>query len=347
MEPFIILYIYLFCIWLFTSNVKKEKEKKKLQVSLSFIGLLFLLGFKAPFVGSDMETYIPAFQGSEPKFSLEPDFVYGFEVGFLYYMSLIKMITSDVQIYIFISALVILLPISVLIYRYSKNPMLSILIYTSWYLYYFSFSGLRQALAISICALATLFIFKKKIIPFVALVVGASTIHTSALVFIFAFPLYWLKFSSKIKLGVCFIILIILFLFKDIIMLVADFIFRDDRYTGHIQTTSVGGITIAVVYMIFALFQVYYDKKGTNSYISILLLISIIQFTGGYSQTIPRVGYYFLPLFALSFPEALSAIKAKTRSIYSWAFVVWFTTFFFLQASSRYLEVVPYKFFWN
>ena len=202
-------------------------------------------------------------------------------------------------------------------------------------------------MAISICALATPFLFKRKIIPFVVLVFGASTVHTSALVFLFAFPLYWLKFSSKIKLVVFFSLLTILFLFKDIIMLVADFIFRGDKYTGHIQTTSVGGITMAIVYMIFALFQVYYNKKGTNPYISILLLISIIQFTGGYSQTVPRVAYYFLPLFALSFPEALSAIKAKTRSIYSFVLVVLFTTFFFLQASSHYLEVVPYKFFWD
>lgn len=347
MEPFILLYTYFFCVWFLTLKISNEKAKKKAQVLYSFIGLLFLLGFKDPFLGSDMASYIPAFDNREASFSLEPDYVYGFEIGFLNYMSLVKMISSDNQVFILISALVILIPIAILIYKYSKNPMISIFIYTSWYLYYFSFSGLRQAIAVSICVIATLFMLRKRLIPFILTTVLASTIHTSALVFLFAYPLYWLKISTKVKLFAFFGMLLVLLMFKDIISLVADIVFRDNHYSGHINTATTGGVTIAIVYMFFALFQIFYNKNGTNPYISILLLISTIQFTGGYSQTIPRIAYYFLPLFALSFPEALSAINDKTRSIYTAVLIVLFISFFFLQASSHYLEVVPFRFFWE
>ena len=348
MAPFILLYLYLFLIWFMTRTITKEKKRKQYQTVLSFLGLLFLLGFHDPSIGTDMGAYIPAFQSREPRFSLNPDIVYGFEPGFVNYLSLIKYFTNNEQAFLFISAIVILFPVLWLIKSYSKNTMFSIIIYTSWYLYYFSFSGLRQAIAVSICVLATLCLLKKKLIPYIVIVVLASSIHTSALFFIIAYPLYWLKMPTRIQLLVFIVLLLVLLFFKDIIVTVANLVFgADNRYSGHIQSSSFGGYTIAIVYLCFGVFQIYHNKQHSNPYIPFLLLITILQFTGVYSQTIPRIAYYFLPIFALSFPEALSNINNKNRPMYTCAFVMLFVTFFFMQASSHYLEVTPFKFFWE
>lgn len=350
MEPFIYLFVYLILLSLITRGLP-SKYKTTVQCVGSFVALLFLLGLHSPNVGSDMQHYIPAFQGAEKELTLRPDFVLGFEPGFVFYMSAIKFLTSDEQVFLFISAIIILIPIILLISHYSKMPMLSVIIYTSWYLYYFSFSGLRQSLAISICVIASLFLLKRKLIPFVLIVIIASQIHASALLFIVAYPLYWMRISNLKLLIASLIILFILIAFKDVISLVADFIFGEgNRYSGHIQSGEFGGFTIALVYLLIAVLQIVVNSKSSgheNPYIPFLLLLMLFQFTGIYSQTIPRMGYYFLPFFALSFPEMIKQLPKKNRTVIELALVVLFVTFFFIQASTHYLEVTPFKFYWE
>lgn len=350
MEPFIYLFVFLILLFLISRSLP-SKYRTMVQCVGSFVALLFLLGFHSPNVGWDMQHYIPAFQGVEKELTMRPDFVLGFEPGFVLYMSAIKILTSDEQVFLFISAIIILVPIILLIYKYSKMPMLSIIIYTSWYLYYFSFSGLRQSLAISICVIASLFLLKRKLIPFVLIVVVASQIHASALLYLIAYPLYWMRISNMKLFIASLVFLFILIAFKDVISLVADFVFGEgNRYSGHIQSGEFGGFTIALVYLAIAVMQIVINSKRPdheNPFIPFLLLLMLLQFTGIYSQTIPRMGYYFLPFFALSFPEMIKQIPKKNRTFTELALVVVFVAFFFLQASTHYLEVTPFKFYWE
>lgn len=168
MTAFIILYCYLFLAWCFSRNIKDNNKRKEIQCIFSACGLIFLLGLHSPTLGCDVAgAYVPAFErvGTKPIISTD-DSIFGFELGYMNYMVLIRQITDDPQWFLFVSSLIIVIPIVFLFYKYSENVMFSIIIYTSWYLYYFAFSGLRQSIAISICALATIFIFKRKLLFF-------------------------------------------------------------------------------------------------------------------------------------------------------------------------------------
>ena len=352
MTAFVSLYCYLFIIWMISQNIKDIKERRTFQSVASALGLLFLLGFHSPALGCDVAgSYIPAFERMGTQFVTSiDDSIYGFELGYMNYMALIHHFTDDAQVFLFITALIILIPIIVLIYKYSKNVMLSILIYTSWYLYYFSFSGLRQAMAIGICAIATNFLFKRKLLPFVAIVYLASLFHTSALLFLLVYPMYVYRYKiSNKKLFILGILAIcILVFFQGSMRFVAMILFgSESRYVESLENSEFGGVTIALIYLAFALFQMFVDKKNSNPYLPILFFLAAIQMTGMYSQTIPRLTYYFIPIFSLSFPQALNAINKNMRFMYQSALLILFVSFFIMQASSHYLDVTPFKFFWE
>lgn len=349
MTAFVLLYIYIFFIWIVSNTKKDDTSKRRFQCVASAIGLIFLLAFHSPTLGCDIVgSYVPAFErtGKDFVFSID-DSIYGFELGFMNYMVLIHHITNDVQVFLIISSFIIVIPIIYLFYLKSTNVMFSVLIYTSWYLYYFSFSGLRQCLAISICVIASVFVFKRKIIPFILLVLLASFFHTSAMFFLLAYALYNYKIRTRKILFIGVILLIVLTTFKNTMLIVADIVFGvDNKYSSHLSSTEYGGVTIAIVYFIFMLYQMYVSKKD-NKYISFLMLLTIIQTTGMYSQVIPRLAYYFIPFFALSFPEALHSLPQQKRLLAQTSLLFVFIAFFLMQANSHYLDVTPFKFFWE
>lgn len=351
MSAFILLYCYLFLVWIFTSTIRYKEKQRSIQSIASCMGLLFLLGLHSPELGCDVNgSYVPAFEHTDATFITSPDdAIYGFELGYMNYMALIHYLTNNVQVFLFITALIAVIPIIYLIYKYSKNMMFSIIIYTSWYLYYFSFSGLRQVIAVGLCAIATNFLFKRKLIPFVAIVYVASLFHTSALLFIIAYPLYVYRISNKKLLIFGLLAVCVLVFSQNSMQLVAMILFgADSRYADKFTNTEFGGFTIAIIYFVFALYQMYVDKKSSNPYLPILILLGVIQTTGIYSQTIPRLAYYFIPLFALSFPEVLNMVRdRKTRMISQCFFIVIFVSFFMMQANGHYLNVTPFKFFWE
>lgn len=350
MTAFILLYCYLFIVWALSSNIKDYTSKRRFQAVASGLGLLFLLGLHSPTLGVDVAaSYVPAFEHVRSDFTMSTDpTMYNFEWGFVDYMVLIHRFTSDVQVYLFITAVVILAPIVHFIYKYSENVMLSVVIYASWFAYYFSFSGIRQSIAISVCVVATHFLFKRKLLPFVLIVFMASRIHTSAMLYILAYPLYVYRLSNKKMMLWGIACIAVLILFQDTMQFVAMILFgSDNKYADRFSSVEFGGYTMAIVYFVLGLYQLYLDKRNSNFYIPFIFFLAVIQTTGIYSQTIPRLAYYFAPLFALSFPQALANKPRATRLANQALLVVMFVSFFFLQAGSGYLNVVPFKFFWE
>src|SRR5699024_2717968 len=81
-----------------------------------------------------------------------------------------------------LSSLLILGPIFYMVKKISTNPLLSIFIYFTIYLYLQSFNIIRQLIAVSIIFLGLFFLVKKeKPWIYILFVLGAATFHISAL----------------------------------------------------------------------------------------------------------------------------------------------------------------------
>ena len=348
MEPFVFLFVYLLCVWLISAHITDENKRIRHQCVLSFLGLLFYLGFHSPTLGIDIENaYVPAFEMSSTDF-IHPESIFAFEKGFVVYMSLVKCVTSSPQVYLFISAFIILLPIFYLIYEKSKIKMLSIIIYASWQLYVFSFSGLRQAIAVSIVCLGYKFIYEKKLIYFLGLVVLATFIHTSALLSVVAYPLFWSNINKKLLLISGTIFIIALVSSHQILELAANIVFRGEAYSSKLSNVEYGGIGLAFVYVAWVVFDLIVDKSVTNRYLPFFILLTAIQFTGMYSNNISRIGYYFIPFMIIGIPNAIHTqnnIINRRFMIFGVVSVVIF--FFFYSIRGGIYGIIPFSFFWQ
>lgn len=346
MAPFILLYIFLFLVWVFTRSISNKKRRRIYQCVWAGIGLIFILGFHSPEQGVDVcNAYIPLFHHVDGTFSFEQ--YLGFEPMFYNYVSLIKRYTDQEQFFLLITACLIVIPILLFFYKQSANPMLSVIFYVSWVLFYFSFSGIRQAMAVSIVTIAYIFLFQKKNIAFAVIVIGASLIHTSALLSLIALPLFYLKIKDAKWFTIFVSFALITLILPNILVKIVDIIFSDSgRYQNQLEDLRGGGYTLSLVYFFFACVVSYFNKKTKNcSYVQFLLLLFTIQMLGMRSDVATRIGYYFLPLLFVFYPNAIE--QSKHSEIVEFVSCILFISFFFYVNSSGYLDVLPLKMCWE
>ena len=186
MDIFVLMYVLLFLIWGISANMK-ESTGRKFSSSGSFLVLWLIQSLRSTSTGTDLKAYIPFFDSSG---SMQIGEIYratNMEFGYQIYNELIShFISTNPNVFLAITAFIAIAPIAYIIYKYSRTPSLSFIIFASLIVYLFDFSGLRQAIAIGITALSFSFVVKKKIIPFALLVFLASTIHTSSILFLIA-----------------------------------------------------------------------------------------------------------------------------------------------------------------
>lgn len=119
------------------------------------------------------------------------------QIAFLAITKFISLFTSNYQVYLAIIAIPIVLSVCWLVYKYSDEPLISFICYISLYWLY-SFFLLRQMLALSIIAFSLQYIYKKKPIRFVIVVLLACVIHNTAIIFLIAYPFCrFVKYSYK------------------------------------------------------------------------------------------------------------------------------------------------------
>ncbi len=349
MTPFILLYVYLILVWFFTRKIKDTKKKSKKQCVYSFLGLLFLLGLHSPTLGVDVDGfYIPYFHTSTQE-GISFVLVGHIEPLFHAITFVIRTFTDNESIYIFLIALLILLPIIFFFYKESKNPWLAIYFYVSFIIYYFAFSGIRQALAISIVCLGYYYLLKDNWKFFLLFVLIAFFIHTSALLAVLALPLVKIKISDFSWFVVYGLLTIAILAVPTLMLTVVDIIFSD---TGKYQNTlneDGGGITLSFLYLAFAALQIFMSLENKEkSMVQFTLLLFTIQLTGLRSQYAARIGYYFLPLMFIYITNAIESLKDKDVKVILNLFLTGFLLFFFIYSSSGgYLGVIPFKFFWE
>ncbi|GEM_PF-745970 len=183
--------------------LEKEPSRKKQVLFLIAITMIMVLMavIRHPGVGVDYdyEPENPDYQAgykyyfisvAQEDFSYinSPDNIYRSEPGYFLLNFLLSRISDDPLIACYgISALIILLRM-LAVYKYSSSYWVSAMAYISYGYFMYSFCTFRQELASSILLFAIPFLQKKKLLPYLLIVLLAASIHTSMLLFI---PIYF------------------------------------------------------------------------------------------------------------------------------------------------------------
>ena len=144
--------------------------------------------------------------------------------------------------------------------KYSADYGLSVLIFTCYTFFIFFLTGLRNAIAIAICLWAFDCLMRRTrggVVVYFMLALIASTIHTSALIFLLAYPLSRYKPDIRVSL-VLIAAAAVALLFRGHIFSYINSTFRD---VGAAGTLSMGGSSFLLIGLsVFSLVSVAMER---------------------------------------------------------------------------------------
>lgn len=257
-------------------------------------------------IGADYFSYM--FLYRELRINIIPEIRYGVEkqeAGFRALGSFLKTLGFSYQMYLTLFAIITLFFICKISVEYSKNPMLSMVVYYSFYYFVWTYSGLRQGLAMTVGMYFMLnAIHKNEKIRFYIVSLLLFTIHSSSLILLIMYVMVvyfpwnrkWIIVTIVLSIAFAFIPFgsIIVFLREDITILQRFPYFLEDPYT---------------LKDLFS-FQV----------IPRLILISIVLFyyndLAEISPTMKKIVHIYLLSFVFYFVFQFSELAAARISIY-------------------------------
>ncbi len=292
-------------------NIFKFKDIKKKYIILSSIVIIFFIGSRSvryPRI-SDMDIYYN-FYKIVSKIPISNILLYkynNFETGYIIFNKLLTIFFDSPQTIIYIEAIICVISFSIYIYKNSEKPMDSYIFFVAFGLLRFTLTGFRQSIAMSICLLSIEFIKKRKLIPFILMIFLASTFHKTALLFL---PSYFLL-NNEINLRNIFRYLIfffVVFIFNNIIVELANTLFRRNYYSGNYESSGIGFIfTFVFVLFLFLLSKKNGYKQVCSKYkIELnLTIISFLLFIFSYfmPSIVQRISWYYYYGLATAIPN--------------------------------------------
>lgn len=317
------LYFTLLSIVILVSSLLKDINKLLLYI---FIFILFiLLGFRGLDVGTDTLNYEAYFDIIKSGVNLPV------EIGWVFLNKAVLFFGGSFRIFLLIVSALTLIPIFYVIRRQSVNPLLSIFLFYTLYLYFYSFNISRQALAMSIVFFSYPFLHDVKRVKYLTLILLASLFHYTALI---AFPLL---FVSKLTVKKYQVFILIIFT-VTVGLFMADFVFNsisDIIYSNYKERVELGNLLGNGMYLLvlncFFLF-IYFTCTPKDLYFKIFftyILASNLLVRIPYSN---RVLMYLSIIQVLFLPYYLYQTKKELRPLIAfiiilYAYVIYFRTF--------------------
>ncbi len=348
MIPYILL-IFLIVVSYFLINKRFNNAKKKYCI---FVGVLLflLLAFRNTSLGIDLKRlYIPYFNiiknlsfGETIRFSQS----HQTEVVFYLLNKTISLFTDNIHFYLAIVAIPYIFTVSRFIYKYSKNPLLSFLIFLSLNYYCFSFSALRHTLAASFLIFSYDYLKEKKWLPFLFCVILASLFHRTAFIFLLAYPLAYLKINWK-QIVLSLLLIFCSTLLRDFLFQLLFFIFDSGHFANYLNIGESMSLVFFTINFLLYLFMIYLFKNNKNKMENRVLLnlqflcICFASLTPVLGEMI-RISFFFGVFLCASLPNAIENSKyAQNKKVYysvlSISFILYFFNFTLYNSS-----LVPY-----
>lgn len=338
----------------FSSDVRIVRNKRRIfRLVLFSMGMLVLIvGLRSEEMGVDLSSYLPSFtrlNNYSWNHIILMDSYLNYEKGYVVFNKIVGSISDNYHFFLFICAAISLIPIGNLIYRNSKNPLLSIFVYAALPTFLTTFSALRQAIAIGITVLAFEFIKRRKIVPFCLLILLAVCFHSSAIVVLIAYPLYWWKPGKKWG-TVSVIALPVIYIIRFPLFSLLSKVFKKSA-----SVDNNGALTLFLVFTLIYIFCLFFGNRkneSTNGLMNLFWTACAVQAMGGVNSIVIRVGYYFMTYLTLLLPEVFDDMKKRMepsqRRILLLITEMCFIAYgLYAIRHGGWAESYPYAFFWE
>ena len=346
------MYIYIIMVTISLFNAYAFRKKKKLAIAMSLLPFFVVSAIRFD-VGTDyMYRYVPDYYSiynGKDVTSLEILFK-------LFYRICIFFVGNRYQIVFIITSFVINGLIFWVIYKYSKNVYLSILLYFITGYFFQSMNVVRQYVDMAILLAGHQLVVEKKYMKWSILCIFAVFIHTSSLI---CFLLIFINQIKEINLKVLIGFVISYLLFEKTINGAVAKIIYMTRFGGYYDT-KFGGQSISVIQIVTNLvlylfmWYSYMIKKGNDEvedrdrlFLNIQATAIIVTILGNIIMLFSRMTYYFQIFQLVSIPNFLAAYKNKLNKKIITILIIALFAALFIRSNilNNYNEVLPYKTF--
>lgn len=347
--------------WSVSLGKKREILEHSCLIPVFFIILFVLLSAKDISIGKDTEHYrhyFVLYSSVTPQYILE-----NAEEDILYWLLnwLIGQFTDSFQVYLAIISLLTVLPIAYIYGRDRKHGFLKIIIFMNMSNFVMLFSGLRQALAVSVGLIAFECVKKKHLFRFLLCSLIAMGIHHSGFMVLTFYPLYYFTFKRK---HLWFIIpsILLVFIFNKQIFTWATNLLNQllgDKYLAEIDET--GAYTILILFILLAVFAyIIPDEKKMDKEMlglrNFLLAAVLLQCFAPVHTLAMRMNYYYIIFIPILIPKVLCSVKDNLKDVAGIAkavLVLFFLLYYLItayiscQTGQSALNTYPYVPFWK
>ena len=322
---FILLVGYITFVAVLCMSLKKNKSINIFLI-MSFLAIGALISLRSTSVGSDTANYYRMYTRlSYGKLSEQE-----IEIGFVILIRALRLISINPQTLFIFQGVLVSFSFAFFIKRNVESMQqayIAVLGFLAFNLFSFHLTGVRQSIALCFCLLAYEIIkvknesFKNNLLRFFgffAVVLLASTFHTSALLFI---PAYFLVRTNE--KGVIFIVAVIsaMGLFSTN-FLMEIFTSMSDRYDSYgVEETGNGYIFFAIMSIIllfYILFKRYIIKKNDT----VMMHAKLNYLNYGIwavrlvTRVVERVSFYYMPSTIILLTHTPKVVSKKEDNIF-------------------------------
>ena len=271
-----------------------------------------------------------------------------FEIGFYYLMVAVKSFTTY-QIFLFVVAILSMVPVGYSIYKYSKIVFFSLLLfYSSIYFHTLEFAAERQAIAFGLTVVAFHFLMQRKLPHFLCIIALAFLFHATSIIFLPCYWIYNLKISRKLFLY-WIIIMLISFSGSAIFFNFLNSYSRIDYSGGDI--TAGGQRLFAINIAITLLGFMNYKRFNNNPSLRLpFLLYTISPLLWPILNSNPalyRLQFYFDFYLCLWVPNLVKSLPKQNLSRTLLIILTVFESLYIILVMRESEAYFPYKFFWE
>lgn len=368
-----IIYLVYFAASAYFAYLARKAEDKKRFILFSIVSIsvtVFLAGFRDYSVGTDVKNYLKLNQFWAG--AINADSLFGYME---YYMSLklkeplfalfigtIAQLTGDYRVFLFLSHAVIVTCVYIGAFRvkYHARPELVLLLF---YLLYYnnSLNIIRQYMAMAIVFAFFADLEKRKFIRYIAAVLIATLIHTTAIISFVPLVIYWILYPKKEieevsvarTIFLCGIILIGANFFVPLVKCVIEWGLLGQKYSYYFQDKiSRRAVTrlILRILEITGLILCYRKLKNRNQHVEFYIVNTVlfmalleVSRTIVYGQRIP-IHFAFINNVTVGMLE--SCHKRKSVRLLFAAMIIFLTAYYWFHTYVLGMgsETIPYQF---
>lgn len=318
------------------------RSSKFLNTGIVILLIVYLSLFAGLRTGyNDTYTYMSGYKAMQPF----PDILTGFSwklgdnPGFLLLNSLMKMAGFSAQSFVLFYSTVFVVSAVSFLKRYSTSFTLSMFLFVCAHGYLFSMAAMKQCASVAIGLWAIVYMLKRRWIPFVAIILLASTFHPYILLFLFIPLLRFRPWSLRTSILLVLTLLAGLTLPNIIGTIIDTASLLGDGYNAEEfigEGVNVFRVLVASVPVVLA-FLFRRNIGGTASagreylFINSSFIYACIMFVGlfGTANYFGRLANYFVLFPAIALPILVNSLSMRDRRLLTVMMVVCYLAYFY------------------